>query len=209
MKSNPINISEQFNIPVNPKVNFFFIDEYLRMVHDPVKRKNLISTYGATRDSIRSYESENNLPHGAFDVAVMAEDERVIEMSGRLAARLAEGPITTERLDSIMKEAATLNTGISRIYPEAVSFLTSYQKNQQSLKERHVGNFNIKPIFAQEGGGGGGGDDSSVNINTAVNVNIGVNLNVFLNANVHVFLNLISVAVAIAAVVLLIAVAIF
>src|SRR5437016_2833037 len=83
-----------FLIPISPtEYNLFAIDDYLRSIRTSEERQKLMKGVGYSAQRRESYEARLGLPRGAVELAMMAEDQRVKELSDKLTQRMADGMI--------------------------------------------------------------------------------------------------------------------
>src|SRR5262249_46881951 len=82
------NMNKRFEIPVEPAgFNTFAIDDYLRMIQTPEKRKEIIATVGYSPQLREAYEKTHGLPRGAVELAMLTEDTRFKQSNEKIVKR--------------------------------------------------------------------------------------------------------------------------
>jgi hypothetical protein len=139
----------RFEIPIDTsEYNLFAIDDYLREIGTPEGRRKLIGAVGYSARLRERYEKKHGLPRGAVELAMMAEDKRVKELSDKIAKRLTETApekVTPQEAKAFYLEVDSMMVGIRTLYPEAMQFVKEYatlsQRNKLSFRgEYHFSN---------------------------------------------------------------------
>lgn len=150
-------MKKRFEIPVEPSgFNTFLIDDYLRMIQTPEKRKEIIATVGFSPQTREAYEKEHGLPRGAVELAMLTEDRRFKCWNERIMNRLSgkdPSSLDPEEIREAMMQVQSLGQGIQAVYPEAVHFLMQYnslaQRNKASFRGDYRYTTDYKIILAQ------------------------------------------------------------
>jgi hypothetical protein len=150
-------MNKRFEIAVEPNgFNAFLIDDYLRMIQTPEKRKEIITTVGYSPQMREAYEKSHNLPRGAVELAMMTEDRRFKEWNERITRRLTgrdPGSLDQTEMKHALMEVQSLGQGLQSLYPEAVHFLMHYnslaQRNKASFRGDYRYTTDYKVILAQ------------------------------------------------------------
>jgi hypothetical protein len=181
-------MNQRFEIPVEPQgYNLFLIDDYLRTVRSQKERQKLIREVGYSAEKREAYERSAGLPRGAVELALLAEDKRVAELSNLLNTKLNklyDKNATREEINTAFKDAGSRAAGIKALYPEAFQFLLQYnvlaKRNASMFRGDYRFNNEFKIMQV----------DCSPSSNVLscgldpVNVCVNVNLVVFVNAGV-------------------------
>jgi hypothetical protein len=140
----PIKVEqeERFEIPLEPRTyNLFTTDDYLRSIRTSEGRKKLIQEVGFSAEARWTYEQEHGLPRGAVELAMMAEDPRVKEMSERFSAQVTKSTkeqLSPEEAKKFYMEVDSMMSGLRALYPEAIQFAKEYgmlsQRNKTSFR---------------------------------------------------------------------------
>lgn len=185
-------MNKRFEIPLQPgEHNLFAIDDYLRSIRTAEQRKTLISTVGYSTELRQAYETRHALPHGAVELAMMAEDKRVKELNDALAKRLSAAQadsFTPTQLKEFYLEVESKAAGLKTLYPEAMQFLLEYsalaQRNTASFRGDYRFSNEYKIILAQCNPNPNQNFNSNVNWTITVNAAILINAAIFINVAV-------------------------
>ncbi len=121
--------------------NLFAIEDYLRSIRTPQARQRLIRRVGYSAEKRAAFERKLNLPRGAVELAMMAEDQRLKEMSERLTRKLAAGikkQVSPQETRQLYLEVDSMMNGLQALYPDALQFTKQYgmlaQRNKASFQ---------------------------------------------------------------------------
>jgi hypothetical protein len=118
----------QFIDPIDPqRYNVFAIDDYLRTIANPAARERLIHDHGLDPEVMSRYEDENDLPRGAFELAVMLSDLRVQQMTDEMTKLTLASVDKPELKVELAQKDFTMRRGLIALYPRAMHFLTQYE----------------------------------------------------------------------------------
>jgi len=138
-------MNNRFEIPIGTsQYNLFAIDDYLRSIRTPEERQKLIQSVGYSARMREEYEARNGLPRGAVEMAMMAEDRRVKELSEKLSNRIAAGvcdQLSAQEAKQFYLEVDSIMGGLRALYPEAISFLRQYGLMAQRNKATFYGDY--------------------------------------------------------------------
>ena len=167
---------DNFALPIDFRdYNLFAIEDYLYSIQSKEKRRELLNKIGTDRFAIASYEQDNYLPAGAFELVMFVEDKKVsnrlLNLSKRYNDAIQKEEINFKEIEEITWETYTFLSGAERLYPAAINFLKTYQNLTLKTKEA----FSAMPYskndfircksFTEE---------YVVNVNILINVNVGV-----------------------------------
>ncbi len=137
--------SNRFEIPLEPaSYNLFAIDDYLRNIRTPEGRKKLMREVGYSAEERWSYERAHGLPRGAVELAMMAEDPRVKEMSDKFTQQVGKSSkqqLTPQEAKKFYLEVDSMLSGLRILYPEAFEFAKEYQMLTQRNKMSFRGDY--------------------------------------------------------------------
>lgn len=135
----------RFEIPIDPSAyNLFAIDDYLRSIRTSEDRQKLIRSVGYSAKRRDAYEKRHGLPRGAIELAMMAEDQRVKELSDKLAQKFwlgVEEKRTPQELKAFYLEVDSISAGLRALYPDAIQFLRQYGVLSQRNKTTFYGDY--------------------------------------------------------------------
>jgi hypothetical protein len=138
-------MTRRFEIPIDPSAyNLFAIDDYLRSIRTAEDRQKLIRSVGYSPQLREAYERRHGLPRGAVEVAMMAEDSRVKELSEKFSQRFwvaVEQKASPQELKQFYLEVESMSSGLRALYPEAVEFLRQYGMLSQRNKSTFYGDY--------------------------------------------------------------------
>jgi hypothetical protein len=138
-------MSDRFEIPIDASAyNLFAIDDYLRSIKTSEDRQKLIRSVGYSARLREAYETENGLPRGAVELAMMAEDPRVKDLSDKLSQKFwtaMEQKATPQDMKKLYLEVDSMCAGLRSLYPEAVQFLKQYGMLSQRNKTTFYGDY--------------------------------------------------------------------
>jgi len=136
-------------IPVEgPEINGFEVDDFLRLIHNPIARKRLAAEYGGSFAAAEQYEKSHGLPRGAIQLALLTDDERVQKMFQAIGAKIlaAQESQDPQKLKEAVKEGTSISQGIQRLYPQAMDFIISYRKLVEQSQEAYIGDYKTYKI---------------------------------------------------------------
>ena len=140
-----IHMNGRFEIPIDSSAyNLFAIDDYLRSIRTAEDRQKLIRSVGYSPELREEYEQRRGLPRGAVELAMMAEDKRVKELSDKLSQRFwvgVEKNFTPQEVKQFYLEVDSMSAGLRALYPEAVQFLKQYGMLSQRNKSTFQGDY--------------------------------------------------------------------
>jgi hypothetical protein len=138
-------MNSRFEIPIDASAyNLFAVDDYLRSIRTPEDRQKLIRSVGYSSRLREEYERRHGLPRGAVEVAMMAEDKRVKELSEKLSQKFwvaVEQKVSAQEMKQFYLEVESMSTGLRSLYPEAVHFLKQYGMLSQRNKRTFYGDY--------------------------------------------------------------------
>jgi len=138
-------MNTRFEIPIDPSAyNLFAVDDYLRSIRTSEDRQKLIRSVGYSAQRRERYERKHGLPRGAVELAMMAEDKRVKELSDKLAQKFwlgVEQKRTPQELKEFYLEVDSMSAGLRALYPEAIQFLRQYGVLSQRNKTTYYGDY--------------------------------------------------------------------
>ncbi len=121
--------------------NLFAIDDYLRSIRTPEARQRLIRRVGYSAEKRSAFERKLNLPRGAVELAMMAEDQRLKDMSERMTRKLAASmkkQVSPQETRKFYLEVDSMMNGLQALYPDALQFMKQYgmvaQRNKASFQ---------------------------------------------------------------------------
>jgi hypothetical protein len=124
-------MSDKFLMEIDgvPDFNVLAIDDYMRRINDEQTRRELIRECGGTPDAIREFEQIHDIPSGAFELAIMLEDPRVRDMNSKIISRYADIAQVHDQVKMAQyhHEMMSFYSGLSKLYPNAIRFLSQYQ----------------------------------------------------------------------------------
>jgi hypothetical protein len=144
-------MKRRFEMPVEPgRCNTFAIDDYLRSLQSPEKRKELIATVGYSSELREAYEKTHELPRGAVQLAMMAEDRRLKDLNKKLVKRFTD--LQGKKQDpgevrAVLMEFQSVGAGLQSLYPEAVHFLMQYSALAQRNKASFQGDWRFSSDY--------------------------------------------------------------
>jgi hypothetical protein len=138
-------MTSRFEIPLDAAAyNLFAIDDYLRSIRTPEDRQKLIRSVAYSPMLRESYEREHGIPRGAVEVAMMAEDPRVKQLTEKLSEKFwvaVEQQTSPQELKQFYAEVESMSSGLRTLYPEAVEFLKQYGMLSQRNKRTYYGDY--------------------------------------------------------------------
>jgi hypothetical protein len=138
-------MNNRFEIPIDSSAyNLFAIDDYLRGIRTSEDRQRLIRSVGYSPGLRDAYEKKHALPRGAVEVAMMAEDQRVKDLSEKLSQRYlgaVEQKMDPQEMKRFYQEIESMSSGLRTLYPEAVQFLKQYGTLSQRNKQTFYGDY--------------------------------------------------------------------
>ena len=150
-------MNKRFEIPVEPgRFNTFAIDDYLRGIQTPDKRRQIVATVGYSPQLREAYEKSHCLPRGAVELAMMAEDSRLKAWNEKIVKQFTgkdPGSLDQGKINEALMEVQSMGQGLQALYPEAVHFLMQYnalaQRNKASFRGDYRFTTDYKIILAQ------------------------------------------------------------
>jgi hypothetical protein len=150
-------MNKRFEIPVEPDgFNTFLIDDYLRLIQSPERRKDIIATVGYSPQLREAYEKSHGLPRGAVELAMLTEDRRFKEWNERIVKKFTgkdPGSLDQKEIQEALMQVQSMGQGLQALYPEAVHFLMQYnalsQRNKASFRGDYRFTTDYKIILAQ------------------------------------------------------------
>ena len=188
-------MKRRFEIPLEPaQYNLFEIDDYLRSIQSSKERKKLITTVAFSPELRRDFERKHGLPHGAVEMAMMAEDKRIKEINETVRKRVKpdSSEMSAEEIMTLYRELESMAVGLKALYPEAIQFMLEYgalaRRNAASFRGDYQFNNEYKIIRTAACNASGPPPDKCADTNTCWYVNfdyvVNFNLAVFQNVGV-------------------------
>jgi hypothetical protein len=157
-------------IPAN-QYNAFAVDDFVRTLHDPIQRRRLIQEAGSSSIQRMHYEMQNDLIYGSIELAMLADDERLIQIGKTFSLEWTDAMAANdyERIRELQNSMASSLTGLKKQYPAAFAFLDQYARVNSRIQGAY------RPQFIQVG-------STCINTDTIANVYVLVNGAVYANA---------------------------
>ena len=167
-------------------MNIFLIDDYLRTIKNSSRRQKIIREVGLSREKRDAYEMKHQLPNGAVELAMMAEDERINRISELYIKKLNAAEEPAEK-KSILDEIVSISYSLHTVYPDSIRFLNRYSAMSERVRNDFVGDYEFQNHYklSQLTFDAGNPDNPGVaNINTELNINLALNVNAAVNNKV-------------------------